>query len=140
MRTVILGVLLTLVAVAIVGVEAADRAAASVEASVRRYAAAVTSADLDAALAEIAPHERSAWADWLRGQVGNVYDVRGIAVRAPSVLQRITQRVAGDPTEVTVVLDVNRDYPDEFYEPTTRVQVEQEGGRWYLSAPLLAPS
>jgi hypothetical protein len=41
---------------------------------------------------------------------------------------------------VTAVLAVDRDYPDEFYEPTTRVGISEVGGRLYLSAPLLAPS
>jgi hypothetical protein len=36
-----------------------------------------------------------------------------------------------------VVLDINRGFDDEFYEPTTRVPVEQVDGRWYLSRPLL---
>ena len=34
-------------------------------------------------------------------------------------------------------MDVNRDSPDQFYQPTTRVDVEQVDGRWYLAAPLL---
>jgi hypothetical protein len=37
------------------------------------------------------------------------------------------------------MLDVDRGYPDEFYQPTTRVPVEQVDGRWYLVEPLLAP-
>jgi hypothetical protein len=126
------GVLLALVALAIVGVEVADRGHAAVEASVRRYAEAVTSSDFDAAMAEIAPDQRSRWSDWVRSQLGNVYEVRGIAVRSPGVL--------GGPTDVTTVLDVDRDYPDEFYQPTTRVAVANLSGHWYLEAPLLAPS
>jgi hypothetical protein len=125
------GLLLLAVAVAIVAVEALDRPEAAVEGSVRRYAAAVTAEDLNAAMAEIAPDQRDAWTEWVRGQLGNVYDVRGVAVRAAWLL--------GPPLEVTTVLDVNRDYPDEFFEPTARVPVEQADGRWYLSAPLLAP-
>ena len=137
-RTALVGVLLALIALAIVGFEVADRAEASVEGSVRRYAAAVTNSDLDAAMAEIAPDQRERWTDWVRGQLGNVYDVRGIAVRAPSILERVAQRLPGGPREVTTVLDVDRAYPDEFYQPTTRVPVEQFDGRWYLAAPLLA--
>ena len=56
--------------------------------------------------------------------------MRGVAVRAPSVLR--------PPTDVTVVLDVNKAFPDEFYQPTANVTVEESNGRWYLSAPLLA--
>jgi hypothetical protein len=126
------GILVALVAVAIAGVEALDRPEAAVEASVRRYATAVTNADLNAAMAEIAPDQRAAWSDWVQGQLGNVYDVTGIAVRAPALL--------ATPTEVTVFLDLNRGYPDEFYQPTARVPVEEVDGQWYLGAPLLAPS
>lgn len=132
-------VLLAAMALSIVGIELADRAEAAVEGGVRRYAIAVTDSDLDAALAEIAPDQRPVWVDWVRGQLGNVYEVRGIAVRAPSLLQRLFERAAGGPYEVTAVLDVNRDYPDEFYQPTTRVPVQEFAGRWYLAAPLLAP-
>jgi hypothetical protein len=122
-------VLLAFIALAVGGVQGLDRGHAAVEASVRRYATAVSNADLDAALAEIAPPQRAHWQDWVRSQLGNVYDVRGIAVRSPSLLQ--------SPSEVTAVLDVNRDYP-EFYQPAARVPVEEVDGRWYLAAPLLA--
>lgn len=137
---VITGVLLALVALSVAGIQLVARPEASVESSVRRYAAAVSNADLDAAMAEIAPDQRAAWTDWVRGQLGNIYDVRGIAVRSPSVLQRITQHVPGGPFEVTAILDVNRDFADDFYQPTTRVPVEEFAGRWYLATPLLADS
>jgi hypothetical protein len=137
-RTALVGVLLAFLALAIAGVEVADRAEASIEASVRRYASAITNSDLDAALAEIAPDQRARWSDWVQTQLGNVYEVRGIAVRSPSLVERLTQRLPGGPREVTTVLDVDRDYPDEFYQPTTRVPVEGFDGRWYLAAPLLA--
>jgi hypothetical protein len=130
------GLLLAALALAIVGVQVLDRPAAQVDGSVRRYAAAVASGDLDAAVAEIAPQERGRWQEWIAGQLGNIYDVRGVAVRAPSLLERAGSRA---PSEVTVMLDVDRGYPDEFYQPTTRVPVEQVDGRWYLVEPLLAP-
>jgi hypothetical protein len=137
-RTALVGVLLALTVLAIAGFELADRAEASIEGSVRRYAAAVTDSDLDAAMAEIAPDQRERWTDWVQDQLGNVYDVRGIAVRSPSILERVSRRMPGGPNEVTTFLDVDRDYPDEFYQPTTRVDVEQFQGHWYLAAPLLA--
>lgn len=124
--------LLLLIATAMVGVEIADRPQASVEASVRRYAAAVGNGDLDAAMAEIAPSERAHWSDWVNGQLGNVYDVTGVAVHAPSLVAA--------PTDVTVDLDVNRAYPDQFYQASPRVAVQSADGRWYLAAPLLAPT
>jgi hypothetical protein len=125
-------VLLTCVVLAIVGVEVWDRPEAAVEASVRRYATAVTNADFDAAMAEIAPSQRARWSDWVRTQLGNVYDVTGIAVRAPWLL--------APPGEVTTDLDVNRGYPDEFYQASPRESILYEDGRWYLRAPLLAPT
>jgi hypothetical protein len=136
--TLVNGALLALVALAVASIQVVDRAESSIEGSVRRYAAAISSSDFDAAMAEIAPDQRAGWTDWVRGQLGNVYDVRGIAVRSPSGLQRLTVRVAGGPTEVTAILDVNRDFPDDFYQPTTREPVEELDGRWYLARPLLA--
>lgn len=124
-------VLIAVVAVAIVGVQAGTRPAAAVEASVRRYAIAVSNGDFDAAMAEIAPDQRDRWNAWVQGQLGNVYAVTGIAVRAPSLL--------ASPTDVTVDMDVNRGFKDEFYQATPRVNVEEVDGRWYLAAPLLAP-
>jgi len=136
--TIVIGGLLALVALSVVGIQVLDRAEASVEGSVRRYAVAVTSSDLDGALAEIAPDQRANWTDWVRSQLGNVYDVRGIAVRSPSFLQRISRRMPAGPFEVTAVLDVNREFPEDFYQPTARVPVEEFEGRWYLARPLLA--
>jgi hypothetical protein len=132
------GVLLALVALAVVGFQVLDRPEASVEGSVRRYAVAVSSGDLEAALAEIAPDQRALWTDFVQSQLGNVYDVRGIAVRSSSLLQRATLHTPGGPFEVTAILDVNRDFGEDFYQPTTRVPVEQFEGRWYLAKPLLA--
>jgi hypothetical protein len=128
------GVLLILIGVAIGGVQLLDRSEAAVEQSVRRYATAVSNAQFDAAMAEIAPEQREQWQDWVRSQLGNVYDVRGVAVRSPSLMQGGRR----GPFEVTAVLDVNRDFPDEFYQPTARVPVEEVEGQWYLAAPLLA--
>jgi len=128
------GVLLALIALAIVGVQLLDPGEAAVEQSVRRYATAVSNAQLDAAMAEIAPEQRAHWQDWVRSQLGNVYDVRGVAVRSPSMMQGGRR----GPFEVTAVLDVNRDYPAEFYQPTARVPVQEVDGHWYLTAPLLA--
>jgi hypothetical protein len=123
--------LIVLIGIAIVGVEIRDRPEAAVEAGVRRYANAVANSDLDAAMAEIAPSERARWSTWVQGQLGNVYDVTGVAVHAPWLLAA--------PSDVTVDLDVNRAYPDEYYQASPRVGVETADGRWYLAAPLLAP-
>jgi hypothetical protein len=132
-------VLAAAIAFAVGGVQLVGRDDAAVEASVRRYAAAISSSQLDAALAEIAPDQQDRWRDFVRSQLGNVYDVRGIAVRSPAVLEQLTRRRPGGAFEVTVVLDVNRDYPDEFYQPTPRVPVARLDGKPDLARPLLAP-
>jgi hypothetical protein len=132
------GLLLVGMGLAIVGIQLLDRGGAAVEGSVRRYAMAISTADLDAAMGEIAPARRVAWTDFVHAQLGNVYDVRGIAVRSASVLQRVFEGQPGGAFEVTAIMDVNPDYPDDFYQPTTRVPVEEVDGHWYLAAPLLA--
>jgi hypothetical protein len=124
--------LLLLIGLAILGTEARDRPAAAVEAGVRRYADAISNGDYDAAMNEIAPDQRSNWSDFVANQVGNIYDVTGVAVHANSLL--------GQPTDVTTDLDINRAYPDQYYQASPRVGVEQLDGRWYLAAPLLAPT
>jgi hypothetical protein len=110
MRLVVVnGLLLALAGIAIFGVIAFDHSEASVEGVVKRYALAVSSNDLDGALDEIAPDQRDAYRGGSRRRVGNIYEVRGIAVRSPSVFERVVRR-ASRPSEVTVVLDVNRGY------------------------------
>src|SRR5947208_335334 len=99
-------VLLGLVALSIGAVEVWDRPETAVETSVRRYSLAIANGDLDGAMAEIAPSERPRWRDWVEWQLGNVYTVTGVAVRAPWLLAR--------PVEVTADLDVNRGSPGEF--------------------------
>lgn len=133
-------VLLALLLGAVLGIQLVDRSEARVEASVRRYAAAVSSGDREAALEEIAPEARAGWDEFVAEQVGNLYEVRGIAVRSPSVLDRLLRRAAlrSGPVEVTVVLDVDRTDPEAFFRSTTRLPVEERNGRWYLSEPLLA--
>jgi hypothetical protein len=139
-RLVVLnGALIAMLAASIVGGSLLDRSEVSIEASVRRYAAAITDADVDAALQEIAPARRDEWHDVVADQAGNVYVVKGIAVRAPSLLDRLRTHVPAGPSEVTVVMDVNPGVAaDELFQPTVRVPVEQVDGRWYLSEPLLA--
>lgn len=123
------GTLLALAGLAILLVQVVDRPALALEVSVRRYAQAITNDDLDGAMAQIAPDQRDQWREFVSTQVGNLYEVRGIAVRAPSLLAA--------PSEVTVNLDVNRDVPSDFFQPTARVLVEEYNGAWYLAAPLL---
>jgi hypothetical protein len=131
-------VLLLLTALAVVLFGLVARADTAIASSVRRYAAAVGASNLEAAIAEITPSQRDMWRDWISGQLGNVYEVRGVAARSPSLLQRARGAGVGGAYEVSIVLDVNRDYPTFYFQPTPRVPVEQVDGRWYLSQPPLA--
>ena len=130
---------LALVALAAV-LEVVDHSSVLVESTVSRYAQAISSNDPDTALAEIAPDRRSLHRGFVLNQLGNVYVVRVVAVRTPSLLERVAHPAARGPVEVTVVLDVDPGDPLAYYQPTTRVPVEEVDGRWYLSAPLLQPA
>lgn len=132
------GVLVLAVGLAVLTVQVSARDWGAVESSVRRYALAVSTHNAEAALTEIAPDQRARWNGFITEQLGDHYDVRSVAVRTPSLIQRITQRVAMRPIEVTTVMDVNKDAPAGYYQPTTRVPVEIVDGRAYLAAPLLA--
>lgn len=138
-NTVLVGALLVGIVAAIGAETALDRSPGQVEGSITRYATAMAAQDADAAAAEIAPSRRARWRAFLESQLGNIYELRGLGVRTPSVLARLTTGAAAVPTEATAVLDVNRGYPGFFYQPTTRVPLMLEEGRIYLAAPLLAP-
>ena len=82
MKLVVLnGVLLALMAFAVGVYGLVARTDTAIGASVRRYAVAMSEADLEGAVAEIAPNRRAMWRAWIEGQLGNVYEVRGVAVR-----------------------------------------------------------
>ena len=133
------GLLILALTAAITGVQVTDRTSAVVEATVRRYAEAVTQQDLNAALAEIAPENRERWRPWISGQLGNIYEVKSVAVRWPSLMNRGFFRAEDKPIAASVLMDVNRGYPADFYQPTTHIGVEYLNGQVYLSEPLLAP-
>jgi hypothetical protein len=138
-RSGLVGVLLVLTGGVVVLAPSSDRATTAIEATLDRYARAMAAQDRAGALQEIAPSERERWEPWVDQQIGNIYEVRGLGVRAPSATDRLVGGASSEPTDVTVVLDVNRGYPGFFYQPTTRVGVRQVEGRWYLEQPLLAP-
>ena len=131
-------VLLALAGAAAVLGQALDRASPAVEAAVRGYAGAMAAQDEAAALAQIAPSRRDEWRGWVQEQAGNIYEIKGLGVRTPRLVDRLAGRASAAPTEVSVVLDVNRGYPDFYYQATSQAAVVQEDGRWYLAEPLLA--
>lgn len=131
----------TLLLLALGGVAALSpvllRDSAEVDRTVRHYASAVGRQDLRGAVAALEPAAREPWSAWVSGQLGNVYDVTGVAVRSPSLLDQWLRGASPVPFEASVRLDVNRGDPG-FYQPVTRVGVTRVGGRWYLREPLLA--
>lgn len=130
--------LLTVLVGAIGAAQALDRSPGQIDATVERYARAVEAQDLEAAVTELSPAGRERWAPWVAEQLGNIYEVRAVSIRAPSLVARFARGMPGLPTEATVIMDVNRGYPDFFFQPSTRVSLEQRDGRWYLAEPLLA--
>ena len=137
--TLVNGVLLGVMALAIVGIQGLYRGGAAVEASVRRYAAAVSNSDSATGLwPRLRPTSgRRGRSGFAASYLGNVYDVRGIAVRSPSVLQRVLDPTGGR---------LSKSPPSWTSTGTTRpvlstdgaVAVEQVDGRWYLHAPFVA--
>lgn len=128
------GALIAVLLLAVGLLQLGSRSDVAVENVVRRYAAAVGEHDLDGALDEIAPVSRDTYREWIESQLGSEYEVRGIAVQAPSLLSRAGRQ----PVEVAAIMDVNRRFPGEFFSANARVPVEQVAGRWYLSKPFLA--
>lgn len=135
---VVNGILIALLVGTIATAQVLDRTASQIDATVERYARALESQDLNAALLELAPATRERWAPWVAEQLGNIYEVRAVSIRAPSPLDRLARGTPGLPTQATVIMDVNRGYPEFFFQPATRVSLEQRDGRWYLAEPLLA--
>lgn len=136
---VVNALLLAACAAAIAAVQVHHPADAAVEAAVRRYADAVTRQDLAGAEAEIAPQSRARWQGFIQNQLGNDYVVRTVSVRSAAPLDRLLHHASGQPYEVTVTLNIDPGDATSFYQPTTRVQLRLDGGRWYLAQPLLEP-
>ncbi len=111
---------------------------ASPEAPLRTYVSAVTNEDLDAALREITPAARAAAAPFVAEQLGNWYEVRGIGVRHPSLLDRLRGRGADNEALLTVQLDITL-LSGETWRTTTLVRVVREPDGWYLARPPLQP-
>lgn len=112
--------------------------AASPEATVRRYFAALEADDVDAALDAIDPTVRPAWTPFVENGVRNEYRIVGIAVRHPSVLAQLRGDPAG-PRELTVFLDITQAVDGARWQAGPRVPIVLIAGRWYLGRPPLAP-
>jgi hypothetical protein len=113
--------------------------AASPEAPLRTYLAAVTSEDLNAALAEILPDDRADALPFVSDQLGNGYRVLGLGVRQPSLLDRLLGRATADNALITVQLDITQ-YDGETWRTTTSVPVVRTPDGWYLTRPPLQPT
>lgn len=112
--------------------------ATSPETLARAYFAALEAADVDGALQAIAPATRERWIPFVENSVGNEYRVTGIAVQYPSILSRLAGQTAG-PRDVTIFLDITQAVDGARWQATPRVALVQDGDRWYLDRPPLAP-
>lgn len=104
----------------------------------KRYFAALEASDVQGALEELEPNARSRWVAFVENGVANEYRVVGIAVRRPSLLDRLSG-VLPEPTHVTIFLDITQAVDGARWQATPRVPLAHVGGRWYLAHPPLAP-
>ena len=104
----------------------------------RRYFAALEASDVEAALVEIEPGARTRWASFVENGVANEYRVVGIAVRQPSLLDRLGGAPA-EPTDVTIFLDITQAVDGVRWQATPQVPLLRIHRRWYLAHPPLAP-
>lgn len=105
------------------------------EAVVARYFAALEASDLDGALAEIAPEGRAEAAPFVENNLGNAYQITGIAAEYASVTEQLAGG-SGAARTVTVFLDVTQK-DGARWQAGPRVPLVHSGGRVYLAqAPL----
>lgn len=110
------------------------------EAPLRTYFAAVTTEDLDAALAELLPEARPAAAPFVAEQLGNQYQILGLGVRQPSLLDRLLGRAGDlDRARLTVQLDITL-VTGETWRTTTTLWARRTPDGWYLERAPLQPS
>jgi hypothetical protein len=122
--------------VAIAAVQDLRARDSSVETLARGYFAALERGDLDAALSAIQPAARGPAAAFVANLLGNEYRVQGVAVREPSVLDRLPGAPVG-PLEVTVFVNVIEAASGARWQAGPTVPVVTEGGLPYLAkAPL----
>ncbi|HZR98785.1 MAG TPA: hypothetical protein VFE37_08770 [Chloroflexota bacterium] len=113
--------------------------AAGPEAPLRTYLAAVTAEDAEAALAEVLPAARPAAIPFVVEQLGNQYEVLGLGVRQPSLLDRLRgQGPPADEALITVQLDIVLT-TGETWRTTTHVPLVRTEDGWYLVRPPLQP-
>ena len=107
------------------------------EAVARAYFVALEAGDVDGALDAIEPAAREDATPFIENSVLNTYEVRGIAVRQPSVIER-PQGQRGEPTDVTIFVDITQWTDGTQWQAGPDVPLVYEDGRWYLAKPPLA--
>ena len=110
----------------------------SPETVARRYFTALEASDVAGALAELAPSDRGRWVPFVENGVANEYRVLGVAIRHPSLISRFLG-AAGEPTDLTVFLDITQAVDGVRWQATPRVPLVFREGRWFLAHPPLAP-
>jgi hypothetical protein len=106
------------------------------EVPVRAYLAAVERADVDAALATLAPGARDASRERVERQLGNAYRVEGLVLGAPSFADRLLGRPR-PPAWVHVAAEIAPAVGERWKSSSTATLVELDGS-WYLAGPLFA--
>jgi len=110
---------------------------ASPENLVRAYFSALERGDLEAALAAIQPSARASSVSFVANALDNEYRVEGVAVRSPSLLERLRGETP-DPQEATAFIEVTEAVSGARWQAAPKVALVAEGGRVYLAKPPLA--
>ncbi|MBM2812552.1 MAG: hypothetical protein HW416_3311 [Chloroflexi bacterium] len=108
------------------------------EAVARRYFAALESGDGPTALEAIAPEARPSAGSFVAQSLNNEYRVTGVAVRQPSILDRL-RGSPGQPQELTIFIDITEWGTGARWQAGPRVPLVQIEGRWYLARAPLEP-
>lgn len=106
------------------------------ELAVRTYFAAVEREDLDDAIQQILPSERSAVRDRVALQLGSRYRVDVLVLGRPSLLSRALGN-DGRTARATVQAEVTA-AGGERWKSTSSVDLVEQAGRWYLLSPPFA--
>ena len=109
------------------------------EEMIRTYFYGLESLDADLSVEQILPEERGRLTPFVENSVGNHYDIVGIAVEWPSLIER-AGGAQPEARTATVFLDITQ-ADGVRWQAGPRVIVIRRDGRWYLGdAPLRPPS
>lgn len=106
------------------------------ESSVAAYFDSVQAGNIDGALAQLEPSVRESYRSWVAWQMGNSYRVLESAVRAQSILSKLSGGADIDRATVVLVVEVSGK-GNPAWRAVEEVPVVRQSGRWLLEKPPL---